>query len=193
MSCFLRSANLTASSFARFGSILRVFISANGRSTLKSSWRAWRIRMRSISGSAKRCASSKISGLAPFPATSRAKFLTCAAEAGSALIDKLKPWRRAFCAALDLPRVVLGPVLASALSRFALILRALVMPASCVYMRDVFLVLITLISASSIFRVFTLFIVEGCAVTTDFSISCVTATFRIGYHSINEFAEIEFF
>src|ERR1039458_2584003 len=128
MSCFVRSANLTANSFARFGSIFRVFISADGRETPKSSQRAWRIRMWSISGSAKRCASSKIFGLALFPAISHAKFLTCAAQAGSALMGKLKPWRRAFCAALDLPRVVLGPVLALAFSRFALILRALVMP-----------------------------------------------------------------
>jgi hypothetical protein len=42
-------------------------------------------------------------------------------------MDKLNPWRSAFCAARDLPDSVLGPVLAFALARFALIERALVM------------------------------------------------------------------
>ena len=41
---------------------------------------------------------------------------------------RLKPWRRAFCAARALPAAVLGPVLARALRRLASSLRALVMP-----------------------------------------------------------------
>ena len=40
---------------------------------------------------------------------------------------------------------------------------------------------------------FTLFIVEGCAVTMDLSISRVTVTLGNGYHAIKAFEEIEFF
>jgi hypothetical protein len=60
------------------------------------------------------------------PAISRAKLSASAEWAGSANMDKLNPWRRAFCTARDFPCVVFGPVLAFALLRLVLILRVLI-------------------------------------------------------------------
>ena len=62
----------------------------------RRSRRARRMRMTSICASATRRASSKISGVAPSPVISRARFSASAERAGSKSTDTVNPWRRAF-------------------------------------------------------------------------------------------------
>jgi hypothetical protein len=65
------------------------------------------------------------------PAICRANTPTSSDNAGSEMTGRLKPCRRAFCAACALPRSVFGPVLACAFARFELLFRPLNMLVSC--------------------------------------------------------------
>src|SRR5262249_60966977 len=93
----------------------------------RRSWRADRTRRRSIWVSAIRRASSRISGVAPAPAMSRATGATSSDKAGLERTGRLSPWRRAFLAEWALPQAAFGPVLARAFARFAFVLPALIM------------------------------------------------------------------
>ena len=68
----------------------------------------------------------------------RARASTSPEQEGLQSAARLKPWRRAFCAARALPAAVRGPVLACALRRLASSLRALVMlpPGAALGARD---------------------------------------------------------
>src|SRR6476619_1269722 len=75
-------------------------------------------------------ARSWVSALAPGPAISRASVSTSSDNAGLEQTGRLSAWRSAFLAARARPWAVLGPVLARAFARLALILRSLVQPIS---------------------------------------------------------------
>ena len=104
---------------------------------LSRTQRASRTRRKSICASATRRAVSSTAALALSPASARARFSASSESKGSIRTDTLSPWRQAFCAERILPCRVLGPVLALAFARLALIFSALVMQRSCwIILRD---------------------------------------------------------